>query len=204
MRGFIDAAASSVPEHPVAKEYLTPEAAAHVVRRRRHHDHRARLRDGRPPSRVGVVTADLVGTVDQRGVFTVGRHRALHPLRSPLAEVEGSGGSATRPDGLIILEPDFERLYDQRRRLLPRPDPPALVPDPRYLIGGEAQPTALVERLVAGPSAALAAGVSNPLAGARLAARSPSRARRDGGPHRAGRRPDHPVARAERAAGVDA
>ena len=43
-----------------------------------------------------------------------------------------------------------------------------MVPDPRYLITGEAQPNTLVTRLLGGPSPLLAAGVVNPLAGAEL------------------------------------
>ena len=37
VRGFIDAAASARAGHPVAREYLAPEAAGDVVRRGRHH-----------------------------------------------------------------------------------------------------------------------------------------------------------------------
>jgi hypothetical protein len=40
-----------------------------------------------------------------------------------------------------------------------------VVPDPRYLITGDAQPTALLNRVLEGPSAALSAGVRNPLSG---------------------------------------
>jgi hypothetical protein len=40
-----------------------------------------------------------------------------------------------------------------------------VVPDPRFLITGDAQATALVQRVLDGPSAALAAGVRNPLSG---------------------------------------
>ena len=43
-----------------------------------------------------------------------------------------------------------------------------VVPDPRMLIKGDAQPTALIQRVLDGPSGALAAGVRNPLAGAQL------------------------------------
>lgn len=170
VRGFIDAAASSVPERPVAKEYLTPEAAGTwsdaggitIIERG----------FATAASEAGsvVVTADLVGTVDQRGIFTVaGTEPFSYPF--PLVEVDGEWRISDPPDGLVILESDFERLYDPVDAYFLDPTLRQLVPDPRYLIGGEAQPTALVERLVQGPSAALAAGVSNPLAGAGLARR---------------------------------
>ena len=63
----------------------------------------------------------------------------------------------------VIAEPDFERLYDERAAYFLDQTGQRVVPDPRHLIRGEAQPTALVQRLLEGPSAALAAGVHNPL-----------------------------------------
>ncbi len=168
VRGFIDAAASSVRERPVAKEYLTPEAAGTW-------SDAGGITIISPgfatvASEAGsvVVTADLVGTVDQRGIFTVAGTEPFS-YDFPLAEVDGEWRISDPPEGLVILETDFERLYDPVDAYFLDPTLRQLVPDPRYLIGGEAQPTALVERLVQGPSAALAAGVSNPLAGARLA-----------------------------------
>jgi hypothetical protein len=43
-----------------------------------------------------------------------------------------------------------------------------VVPDPRLLIKGDAQPTALIQRILDGPSGPIAAGVRNPLTGAQL------------------------------------
>ena len=63
------------------------------------------------------------------------------------------------------------------------------MPDPRLLIKGDAQPTALVQRLLDGPSAALAAGVRNPLTGVQL--RSAVTVAGPGGR----RRPDRPAGR---------
>ena len=116
------------------------------------------------------MTANLVGTVDQRGVFTVGGRAFSREFT--LEQVDGEWRISDPSDGLIILEPDFERLYDQRGRLLPRPDRhSASCPTRATSSRGEAQPTALVERLLEGPSAALAAGVRNPLAGVAAAQR---------------------------------
>jgi hypothetical protein len=58
-----------------------------------------------------------------------------------------------------MLVPDFERLYDDLAAYFVDPTGQRVVPDPRYLLGGEAQPTTLVQRLLDGPSPALAAGV---------------------------------------------
>jgi hypothetical protein len=168
VRGFIDAAASSVPGRPVAQKYLTPEAAATWSDAGRI----TVIGQGyaTAASRAGSVEviAELVGTVDERGIFTVA---GADPFEYdfPLVEVGGQWRISDPPDGLVILESDFERLYDPVAAYFLDPTLRQLVPDPRYLIGGDAQPTVLVERLIAGPSAALALGVSNPLAGARLA-----------------------------------
>jgi hypothetical protein len=168
VRGFIDAAASSVPERPVAKEYLTPEAAGSWTDAGGITIISPGFATATSEAGSVVVTADLVGTVDQRGIFTVAGTEPFS-FEFPLAEVDGEWRISDPPDGLVILETDFERLYDPVDAYFLDPTLRRLVPDPRYLIGGDAQPTVLVDRLVQGPSAALAAGVDNPLAGAGLA-----------------------------------
>lgn len=167
VRSFIDAAASSVRGHPVAREHLTPESAETW-------SDEAGITVISPDfasvtSEGGSVTvsANPVGTVDQRGVFTVGGS-AAYIREFSLEDVDGEWRIADPPDGLIMLLPDFERLYDQRDAYFLDPTVQRVVPDPRYLIGGRAQPTTLVGRLLAGPSPALAAGVRNPFTGVQL------------------------------------
>ncbi len=170
VRGFIDAAASSVRGRPVAAEYLSPEAAASwsdatgitVISP-------GYATVATEAGSVGM-TADPVGTVDARGIFTVAKTEVF-TYDFPLAEIDGEWRITDPPDGLTILAPDFERLYDAVDAYFLDPTLQQLVPDPRYLITGEAQPTALVERLIEGASPTLAAGVRNPLAGAQLARR---------------------------------
>ena len=170
VRGFIDAAASSVRGRPVAAKYLAPAAA------RTWSDaggitiiSQGYATAASEAGSVGV-TADLVGRVDERGVFTVAGTEPF-TYDFPLVEVGGEWRISDPPEGLVILETDFERLYDAVDAYFLDRTLQQLVPDPRYLIGGDAQPTALVERLVAGPSSTLAAGVINPLGGAKLARR---------------------------------
>jgi hypothetical protein len=167
VRSFIDAAASARAGHPVAREHLTPEAA------------------GTWSDETGItvispdyatvttetgaveVTAPIVGTIDERFVFAVGGPGTF-THQFTLDEVNDEWRISDPPDGLIILEPDFERLYDERAAYFLDVTGQRMVPDPRYLITGEAQPTALVQRLLDGPSAALAPGVRNPLSGVQL------------------------------------
>ncbi|MGY1754959.1 GerMN domain-containing protein [Blastococcus sp. SYSU D01042] len=168
VRGFIDAAASTVRGRPVAAEYLAPDAA------RAWSDATSITIIGQGYATVAgeggsvEVTATQVGGVDQRGVFTVAGAEP-YSYAFPLAEVDGEWRITDPPDVLVMLESDFERLYHRVEAYFPDPTLQRLVPDPRYLIRGEAQPTALVERLIEGASGPLARSVANPLEGARLA-----------------------------------
>jgi hypothetical protein len=167
VRSFIEAAASVRPGHPVAREHLAPDAAGSW-------SDEAGITVVSPDyatvtTETGAVevTAIPVGTVDGRGVFTVGDADTF-TRQFTLTQVEDEWRITDPPDGLIILEPDFQRLYEEVAAYFVDPTGQRVVPDPRYLIAGEAQPTALVERLLDGPSATLAAGVGNPLSGVQL------------------------------------
>src|SRR4051794_28706147 len=167
VRGFIDASASTVRNHPVARQYLTDEAAARwsdsdgvtVI-----------SRDYAPvqnqPGSV-VLTGTLVGTVDERGVFEVGTGE-VYTRTFTLSDDSGEWRITDPPDGLLLLEPDFARTYDAIDAYFLDPPGTRVVPAPGYLVTGAAQPSALVERLLAGASPTVAAGVVNPLAGAAL------------------------------------
>jgi hypothetical protein len=167
VRGFIDAAASARPGHPVAREYLAPDAAGSW-------SDEAGITVLSPDYATVATKADAitlsaipVGSVDPRGVFTVAGI-GLFTRQFNLAQVDGEWRITDPPDGLIILEPDFERLYVTRDVFFIDPTEQRVVPDPRLLIKGDAQPTALVQRLLDGPSGYIAAGVRSPLTGAQL------------------------------------
>ncbi|RBY86537.1 LpqB family beta-propeller domain-containing protein [Blastococcus sp. TF02A-30] len=167
VRNFIDAAASTVRGHPVAAEYLAPEAA------REWSDAEGITIISPDYATVATeagavqVTANLVGTVDGRGIFSIAAP-GVFTREFTLEEVDGEWRITNPADGLVMLEPDFERIYDQLDLYFLDPTQQQLVPDPRYLITGEAQPTTLVEKLLEGPSSALAAGVNNPVGGVQL------------------------------------
>ncbi len=173
VRSFIDAAASTRLGHPVAREHLTPEAKGSW------NDETGITVIGQDYATVTTetgaveVTANVVGTVDPRGVFTVGGGGAF-TRQYTLEQVDDEWRIADPPDGLIILELDFQRLYEEAAVYFLDPTGQRLVPDPRYVLAGEALPTTIVERLLAGPSAYLPAGaVQNPLNGARLRSNVP-------------------------------
>jgi hypothetical protein len=169
VRGFIDAAASTVRGHPVAREHLTPDAAKAWA-----DDTGITVLSTTDFSTFTTaagrvrVQADVVGRVDQQGVFAVAVDNDTYRGDFSLEQVDGEWRIANPPDGLLLLQPDFERLYDELAAYFVDPTGQRLVPDPRYLITGEAQPTALVQRLLDGPSASLAPGVRNPMTGVGL------------------------------------
>lgn len=167
VKSFIDAAASTRPGHPVAREHLTADAAGSwndetgitVIDQ----DYATVTTD----TGAVEVTADVVGTIDPRGVFTVGG--GIYTRQYTLEQVDEEWRISDPPDGLVLLEQDFQRLYEEAAVYFLDPTGQRLVPDPRYVLAGEALPTTIVERLIAGPSAYLPAGaVQNPLTGAQL------------------------------------
>ena len=167
VRSFIDAAASARAGHRVAREHLAPAVAGTWTDETGITVISANYSTVTTETGAVQVSAPLVGTVDERGVFAVGGPGTF-TRQFTLQQVEGEWRISDPPDGLIILEPDFERLYDERAAYFLDTTGQRMVPDPRYLITGEAQPTALIQRLLDGPSGALAPGVRNPLAGVQL------------------------------------
>jgi len=113
------------------------------------------------------VSADWVGTVDPRGIFSLSPQEN-YSREYTVEKVGKEWRIADPPDGLVMLLPDFSRLYDQLPAYFLDPTGQRLVPDPRYLIAGDSQPTALINRELDGASSALASGVRNPMEGAQL------------------------------------
>jgi hypothetical protein len=167
VRGFIEASASTRRGHPVAAQHLAPEAAGTWSDETGLTVISSDFATVTTEAGRVALSADLIGTVDQRGVFALGPGNTF-TREFTLEQVDGEWRISDPPDGLIMLEQDFERLYDERAAYFLDPTGKRLVPDPRYLIRGEAPPTTLVQRLIEGPSPALAPGVSNALTGVTL------------------------------------
>jgi len=167
VRGFIDAMASTTRNHPVARQFLTAEAAdswsdtdsVRVISA----DYAPVAGDGDTVA----LTAGLVGDVDGQGVFTVGTGQ-VYSYTFGLVQQSGEWRIADPPDGLLLLEPDFSRTYDAVNAYFLDSTGTRVVPDPRFLVSGDSQATALVDRLLTGPSTAVGAGVVNPLSGVEL------------------------------------
>ena len=167
VRGFIDASASTARNHPVARQYLAADAARSWSDSDGVTVIGASYSTRQTASGVVELSAPLVGTVDERGVFSVG-DGGLFTRTFTLSDDSGQWRVTDPLDGLLMLQPDFARTYDAVNAYFLDPTSARVVPDPRYLVSGEAQPNALVERLIAGPSTAISAGVVNPLSKAAL------------------------------------
>jgi hypothetical protein len=167
VRGFIDASASTARNHPVARQYLADDAARSWSDSDGVTVIGASYSTRQTASGVVELSAPLVGTLDERGVFSVG-DGGLFTRTFALSQASGQWRVTDPLDGLLMLQPDFARTYDAVNAYFLDPTGARVVPDPRYLVSGAAQPNALVERLVAGPSTAIRAGVVNALAKAAL------------------------------------
>jgi hypothetical protein len=112
VRGFIDASASIVRNHPVARQYLDGEAADSWS----DSDGVTVISQDYAPvqTRSGevVVTGTLVGTLDERGIFSVGTG-SLYTRSFTLTDESGEWRITDPPDGLLLLEPDFARTYER-------------------------------------------------------------------------------------------
>ena len=135
--------------HPVARQYLAPAAQDSWA----------------DDAGVTVISPEYATVTRDAGVGAVTARRwarSTSAASSPSAatrfireftveQVDGEWRIADPAGRPGRLEPDFERLYDQLKAYFLDPTGQRVVPDPRYLVGGEAQPTALVGRLLGGP-----------------------------------------------------
>ncbi len=167
--GFLDAAASLEDDHAIARQYLTPEAAA-VWRAeagtRVYDPDRVRLARGSTDgsvwmslSAVGDLTAD--GSLTHRDP-AVPIEETIHLVRTQIDGQE-EWRISDPPPGVLISATDLNRAYRLYQVYFSSPRSPALVPDPRMIpVVGPSLPTTLAERVLAGPGARLAPGLMDP------------------------------------------
>ncbi|TXR58089.1 GerMN domain-containing protein [Quadrisphaera setariae] len=119
------------------------------------------------PEAAGQVAVVAVGApelaqVDPTGLYRpspVGQRRDFLVTLRP---EEGQWRIDDAPDLLVLDEARFQQTFTQRPVMfVARPDGDALVPDPRWLLDRPATATTLVEQVLAGPPAQLAAATSS-------------------------------------------
>ncbi|MDT0445459.1 LpqB family beta-propeller domain-containing protein [Streptomyces johnsoniae] len=143
VQGFLEAVTSDDVNFDTARQYLTPERAGEwdpFARTTVLAEGPLPSSPGRDPARVEL-TGDRLATVDETHVYSPeeGTYRATFGLR----RVDGEWRIDALPDGLVMGEPDFRRIYrsvdtfhyanlgSERQRVAEGGD--VLVPDPVYV-----------------------------------------------------------------------
>lgn len=158
--GFLRAcAAGFFDDFATARTFLTPEAAASWQPTAL-----VSIYDGSTAPVVALVddavsvTVDLIGDVDPAGVFTDAAE-SDHSCRYALAANDaGQWRIAELPTGMLLSDGDLNTEFAAAPLYFLTPDRERLVPELRWLPRHEL-PRRLVEALLGGPSAWLAAGV---------------------------------------------
>jgi hypothetical protein len=158
--GFLQASASFEDDHAIAREYLTPQAAATW-------DPAARVSvyDGVPtivPDGVSAVdmTATRVGSIDADGRYEVAPPASLIADSIDMTFIDGNWRIATPPPGLLLSRSDVERAFRAFEVYFLDPTFTSLVPDPRYFpVDGPTPATALTRALLEGPTEWIAPAV---------------------------------------------
>ena len=167
VRGFFEANASLESDHAIARRYLTPEAsdrwdpdAATTV----YQQASLKLSEGKGST----INARLAvnnrlneeGTLDP--VDPASKEKIVFTLEQT---ADGASGIpqwriSDPPPGILISDADLRRAYRQYQVHYPAARSDALVPDGRLLpVVGPSLPTALAQRVLAGPAEWLAPGV---------------------------------------------
>ena len=158
--GFIDAMGSYEPNYDVARLFLTPEAGASWDPTAG-----ATVYEGAKPamSRLGdgrvQLTPTVVGTLGADGAFTQ-RSTESRTFEMQLQQVDGEWRISTPPDGLLISDLNFRRVFRPYDIYFFDPTRQVLVPDPVYIPRATRAPaTAVARSLLRGPTEWLAPAV---------------------------------------------
>jgi hypothetical protein len=167
VRGFLEANASLESDHAIARRYLTPEAArtwdpdaATTV----YQQSSLKLSEGR----AGTITVRLAinNMLDDEGTLDPVDPASTEKIVFTLEKVvDGASGIpqwriSDPPPGILVSDADLRRAYRQYQVHFPSTRSDALVPDGRLLpVVGPSLPTALAQRVLAGPAEWLAPGV---------------------------------------------
>jgi hypothetical protein len=166
--GFVSASASVEGDYAVARQYLTPEAAARwdPTTGTTVYDGTLTLNtEGRTDANEAVDSAVLLsaaeaGRISAQGRYQVSPSARTVDIRFPLTTVNGQWRIASPPTGLLLSRADIDRAYRSYNVYFPDPSFSTLVPDPRLLpVSDQGVATLLVQALVQGPTDWLAPAV---------------------------------------------
>lgn len=169
MAGFIDALASLEPDFQVARQYLTPVAAAKWDPRAGVTVFDGDRRTNLSSAESAALEAPLVGRLDRAGHFTPAQGALRHDFG--MVKVEGQWRIGTPPDGLLVSNYTLLHRFTSAEIWFLDPSATRVVPELVWLAQNPPTPTQLVQALLLGPSAGLRPAVSTAIpSGTRLAA----------------------------------
>lgn len=151
---FLDAMEASPLSTAVAREFLTPEAAAAWNPELGTIVYSAKS----PPTGGSPVEVELSGAghLDARGSWLGSLAEDRSTLRFPMTKVDGEWRIAEAPNALIVGDSWFAQRFQQVSVYFFDPRGQVLVPEPVYLPTGDQLPTYLIRDLVLGPGRRLA------------------------------------------------
>lgn len=155
VEGFLHAMATYQPGYAVARQFLTPEAAAAWQP-----ESGVEIYAGGYPPQVSdagvVLTAPLVGTLDPRGTFTPGDTPYLHDF-GLVRDAENQWRISRPPRGLLVSQSLFTGSWVRSDVCFWDVTGQWLVPDPRFFPSGAAGLLATARAVLAGPAPVAAA-----------------------------------------------
>jgi hypothetical protein len=163
VRGFLQASADFVNDHAVARLYLTPAARE---RWRPSTGTAVYDRSEGPfsvePSSAGKValTATEVATIDGQGHYRRTPAGTRLTRSFPMTRVDGEWRIASLDNGLVLTQSDVQETFRQLNLYFLAPSRRVLVPDTVFLPAAPGLSTALVARLLSGPTEDLAAATT--------------------------------------------
>lgn len=160
VRAFIAASSSSSDAYSVAREFLTPAAAAQWDPRESVRVYDSTGIQTKVTGDTVAVTAVLDGTIGRDGDYVAAAGGRRLQVSYRLAKVGSEWRIAVVPDGLVLGRGDVDREFRTYNTYFFDPTFAALVPDPITVpVVGSSLPTTMVRALLRGPTSWLAPAV---------------------------------------------
>lgn len=159
VQGFLDASAAFEDDHAVAREFLTPEAAAAWDP-----DSGVQVFKGAPDLVDNGATirfaAPLAGRINDHGTYDIAPPNATLNAQFRLLQVDGQWRISELPQGLELSTVDVQRAFRSLSVYYFNPQFNTLVPDVRMIpVPGNGLATGLMKALLIGPDSWLAPAV---------------------------------------------
>ena len=150
VKGFLDALTAIPVQTNTAEEYLTREAAASWRPQRR----TITYADASLPEGSNQITVELSGAhqIDDGGAWRGPLPADERVLTFAMQREEGEWRIADAPDALVVPESWFGQAFRRVSLYFLDPSAQIMIPEPVFLPRGDQLATALVSRLIQGPS----------------------------------------------------